>query len=437
MGKYISFGSINKNYGFIIITVLFKMITKIIIFGLNYNNSFVELNLYNLLNTDKLSEHKLIHQTICYIGTIFFGWILYKFGTETKVYDNAGEETQKKRKKHSIYILFPIVILWVIEELLLYLYNDALIDLDFWMIELFFVILLSEKYFYEIYKHQKLAIYINLSLCILKIVSICLSLYDKDTGEDHKGSTHFEILYMAKKVLIPIGIIVYIFLISIRAFVNIKIKSLIEHENQQLQYISPSEVLMIYGAFGAIICLIICIFTSIFKCTENQDLKNYFCKVTFNETNIEGNYFDNFDIYTTKLTHFCNLKEVLIEILIIILGSLSFSLYKYFFILVIKYLSPVHATFSFSIYYLLQKIILPINTAIQKGTFINMNHHVEYIEEKYILEVIGDIIALFGFMIYLEIIQLNFCGLNENLRDSIIKRGNNDIKCPMNDTTVL
>jgi len=122
MGKYISFGSINRNYGFIILTVFFKILQEIIIFGLNYNNSFSELNLYNLLNSETLSEHKLIHHIICYIGTIFYSWILYKFGSETKVYDNIEEETKDgQSKKHSIYILLPIVILWIIEELLLYI----------------------------------------------------------------------------------------------------------------------------------------------------------------------------------------------------------------------------------------------------------------------------------------------------------------------------
>ena len=294
------------------------------------------------------------------------------------------------------------------------------------MVELYILHLLSEKYLKSFYRHQKLAIYLNLSLCILKIVAICLSLYDRDTGEDHEESDHFEILYMSEKILIPIGIVVYILLISLRSYVNVKIKSLIEHENKQLQYISPSEILMIYGAFGVIICSIICIFTSNFKCIDHQDIKDYLCKVTLNKDNTGGNYFDKFSFYIKKLIHFCDLKEILVEILIIALGSSTFFLYKYFFILVIKYLSPVHAIFSYSIYYLLQKIILPINTYIQKGTFIDLNHHVEYIEQKYTLAVIGDVIALFGFMIYLEIIQLYFCGLSDNLRNSIMARSDDD-----------
>lgn len=280
-----------------------------------------------------------------------------------------------------------------------------------------------------------------MSLCALKIVAICLSLYDRDTGEDHEESDHFEILYMTEKILFPIGIVVYILLISLRSYVNVKIKSLIEHKNGQLQYISPSEILMIYGAFGAIICSIICIFTSNIKCIDHQDIKDYLCKATLNKDNTGGNYFDKFSFYIKKLIHFCDLKEILVEILIIALGSSTFFLYKYFFILVIKYLSPVHAIFSYSIYYLLQKIILPINTYIQKGTFIDMNHHVEYIEQKYTLAVIGEVIALFGFMIYFEIIQLYFCGLNDNLRNSIMDRSdddfaiNNDNKIPISENT--
>jgi hypothetical protein len=203
MGNYVSFGSINRNYSFILLAVFFKISKEIIIFGLNYNNSFSELNLYNLLDSQELSEHKLIHQIICYIGTIFFSWIIYKFGSETKIYDDIGEEINDgQSKKNSIYILFPIIILWIIEELLIYIYNDTLIDLDFWMVELYIVTLLSEKYLTSFYRHQKLAIYLNLSLCVLKIVSICLSLYNQDKGEDHEESKHFEILYMTEQILI-------------------------------------------------------------------------------------------------------------------------------------------------------------------------------------------------------------------------------------------
>ena len=41
----------------------------------------------------------------------------------------------------------------------------------------------------------------------------------------------------------------------------------------------------------------------------------------------------------------------------------------------------------------------------------------------FFLDVSQDIIAVIGFLIYLEIIQLNFCQLSYNVRSKIIKRG--------------
>ena len=40
------------------------------------------------------------------------------------------------------------------------------------------------------------------------------------------------------------------------------------------------------------------------------------------------------------------------------------------------------------------------------------------------LDISGDIISFIGYLIYLGIIQLNFCKLNYNVRNTIIKRGN-------------
>ena len=40
---------------------------------------------------------------------------------------------------------------------------------------------------------------------------------------------------------------------------------------------------------------------------------------------------------------------------------------------------------------------------------------------------LGNIITILGFLIYLEIIELRFCKLNYNLRKSIVKRSIDDI----------
>ena len=43
------------------------------------------------------------------------------------------------------------------------------------------------------------------------------------------------------------------------------------------------------------------------------------------------------------------------------------------------------------------------------------------------MDLSGNILAIFGFLIYLEIIEFEFCNLNYNSRKSIIKRSINDV----------
>ena len=43
------------------------------------------------------------------------------------------------------------------------------------------------------------------------------------------------------------------------------------------------------------------------------------------------------------------------------------------------------------------------------------------------MDLSGNVIAIFGFLIYLEIIEFEFCNLNYNSRKSIIKRSIDDV----------
>ena len=113
------------------------------------------------------------------------------------------------------------------------------------------------------------------------------------------------------------------------------------------------------------------------------------------------------------------------EIICIILQIIFFFFNKYFSILIIKFFTPVHLILSVSVYYIFQKIVLIISTLIIDGNFFNKNNF-KYRTEKFIFDISGDIISLFGLFIYLEILQLNFCKLNYNLRKTIIDRGSRE-----------
>ena len=72
-------------------------------------------------------------------------------------------------------------------------------------------------------------------------------------------------------------------------------------------------------------------------------------------------------------------------------------------------------------FFLFKKIILIFNTLIIKNEFFGESE--PYNNTKFILDISGDIIAIIGFLIYLEIIVLNFWNLDYNVKQNIIKRG--------------
>ena len=225
--------------------------------------------------------------------------------------------------------------------------------------------------------------------------------------------------------MVPLNII-------IRSYVNIKIKIY-----QEKTYITDNKILIFYGIIGTIIFIIICFISSFVECSSssifsvpNTYNSNYVCKVLFiNETkdfdpiNIQSKngsiYLDNFFFF--KIFEKSDFSERIKEIIIILFAGITFYFYKYFSLRIIGTLSPTHFVFSNQIYFSIIKIILPIYTIINEGTFFAKNH-INFIKAKYILDMSNDYFSLFAFLIYLEIIELNCYGLNKNLRRNIINR---------------
>jgi hypothetical protein len=308
--------------------------------------------------------------------------------------------------------------LWVLEEHLIDLYSKVLKDLDFWMIELLIISYINSKIFNNsIYKHQKLVFILNIIPCILKILTIILSFYedneDSEDIEDSKENGDNEEILYKKEPIYLIGIIVYLILIILRSYVNTKIKWLMD-----LKYISLSRLLLLYGLIGIIMSSVACTITTFISCS------NLLCKIKKSED--EKYYFDNFDVYFTKFTEFKGLKtkEKIIEIIIKIIGAITFFFNKYFSLLIIKHLSPVYVIFSFPIFFFLKKIILILNTFIFEGSFFAESETIS--NAKFFLDLSSDIISVFGFLIYLEIIVLNFCKFNYNIKYNIILRSIED-----------
>ena len=233
---------------------------------------------------------------------------------------------------------------------------------------------------------------------ILKIYNIIIAFTSNDGDKT---------LY-SKYPYVCFFIILYFLLIIARTYVNTQLKVFID-----LKFISQRTILLFYGIIGAIMCLITGLIVSFAPCPESME--DDICKIKYeNEF-----YYDN--IYE----FFGSGKDILVRVIIIILYMIVYFFIKYYTILIIKNYTPIHVIFSFPVQYFIEKTFVLIFTAIfyNDQLFPHENQ-----KGKFASDESGDIGAIIGFLIYLEIIQLNFCGLNYNIRKNIIYRSQKEYK---------
>ena len=274
------------------------------------------------------------------------------------------------------------------------------------MLELIIIYLFIKKAFNVIlYKHQKLSFVIIIIPFTFKIVIIIFSFYNKDQNVP---------IYVNYILIFVIGILFYIGILISDAYILTKIKWFMD-----IKYISITEILMYYGLFGAIFYSIFSIISLFRLCPKI--LVNDIC-IQENNNNEAFYNFENFYLYSKELKG--NLKLIIEEIIISLFGSFSFFFENVFTLLIIKHLSPIHKIISNPLFFFFQKTIMAINTLCREKQFFS-NSSV-YILWKFILDITGDIISIFGLMIYLEIIELNFCDFEYNTRRIISFRASSD-----------
>jgi hypothetical protein len=169
------------------------------------------------------------------------------------------------------------------------------------MIEIIILSYFNWKMFkIKAYLHQQLVMILNLLPTISKIISIIISFLDKYNNDGNyyeykypKGyeETKLKNLYVCFEFLVPVGILIYLTLITLRAYVNSNLKVFMDYKN-----INVFELLLIYGSFGTIISIAACLITTFVNCGEVGTKKNiydYICKVQYSNKK----YFDSFIAY--------------------------------------------------------------------------------------------------------------------------------------------
>ena len=215
----------------------------------------------------------------------------------------------------------------------------------------------------DIFKHQKCSTYfISIFCTILKIIALILNNVNDferpkvppegSEPPDEKGPPPIEennnFIYKGNIPVIIFGLLIYLFIITIRSYSNCKIKW-----HFDVNYIPKGKLLMFYGLIGTIICVISCIITTFIDCNKT------WCRVRDKENNLM--YYDSFKIYFKYLFN-SRISTIFLNILLILFFGTSFFFKSYFFVLVIKHLTPVHIIGLSSIHYFIVELILGIIT---------------------------------------------------------------------------
>ena len=276
------------------------------------------------------------------------------------------------------------------------------------MVELYFVAFLYLKMFQiKIYKHQKLAFAINIISIILVFVKVFLTIEENDEKKA---------IYVKYWWFIFIGPIIFLIYAFALSYVFVTLKKFFYYK-----FIPVSRIFLFNSIIGFIFCVSLCIIFTYNSCgnkNENiHEIKDYVCRVTNSENKT---FIDNFYVYFEKWEN-SEKNEKIYEILNSVFGNIFFALYRYFSFKIIESLTPFHRIFSGSVYYLAQQLILLCVYCVKI-----INDDNIHLKVKVLTDFFSDFVCIITFFIYSEIIELNFCNFNYNLKKNIILRGQSD-----------
>ena len=427
----ISLGKCYKSYKYMYLASLFAFLTNYI-FGYTYNDSKDTFKFIGNDNQDNLSKHVIYHYIFRFLSVFVISFFLYKYERKNNLQRDSKILANKEQKESSdlainliyqntknelnlqlnisvsnIFIIITIIVVETILEDIYYKSNFR--KLDLWMLELPLQSYLCSKILnFKIYKHHNIAIYFNLIFfTIFKIITYIIIITSSNDIENKE-----DVFYIQNKNngLIPIGIIFYLIIMIPRAYGIIQLKVFMD-----LKFISPYKLLIFYGIIGTLISLLIGTFSTIFKCHKIGSMDMNLCRIT--NDNKTTTYFESFEIYWEIQK---SAKDVFLEIFIFLLGILLNFLYVINFISTIKFLTPMHVIFS--------NLIYSFFLTSAGNIFIGGDEKNKKREIISYIELVFDVILLFGHLVFLEIIELNFWDFNYYLRENIIKRSFNEYK---------
>ena len=415
--KWCGFGKCSLSYLYILITALmFLLKSSLLNLGeLSFNTS---KNIFGFETVIK--NHGLMKLLLEYLGYIVFGAIFLKvfqtketFKKETEVIRKNSLIYKKQRFNLRTFILMLIACgTFALQLIIRSILNFCSVwMLDIWVFNILFIPYLMKRTFkITIYKHKMYSLIFNFTINLVIIVITSALKTNGASDFDSINTLYGSYLY------IILFYIIYLILSAILSFSQVLQKQLMD-----LEYVSAFKILFVIGIISSSLGFLTIIITSNVKC-KGLMAENNLCPISHPDyENGKAHYFDNALIFFSNLGDQFDKDKLSFFLEIFIVYPLySFTCFAKYFCetMVVYLLDPNHVLISDTLYYGTRKFVtliyFPDNT-------------------KNYLKLLGEIIALFGYMFYLEIFEINCCGFNFDTRTSIDRRSrlesnaNNDI----------
>ena len=404
--KLITIGICSRFYLFIIYSGIFKMLSMILLGSSNKKYSEDGIGLFGF--SPNLVKFSFMQSIYKYLGFIIFGIIFHFFKSvgkaEKKIKINVNNLKNHysliyttKNKYVSIYTIKMLLLTTVsfifFTEVKKFLYKYGLQFSNFWTIEILWTYYFLKKYFIvDYYKHHKIAIIFIISsgsIFLLAASFLPNSLNAANPRTAYENVKNFTGSYYYCFLITAF----FVFLSCNLGFSRAVAKALME-----IDFISPYAIITSYGIFGFIVCLIASIIS--YKIDYSDNLVDYFSSLKLDLD--QGK----------KYKFYAEIFGVSISYAFICFMEITFE------ILTIYYLNPFYVLMTDAFYFLIIKLIEFLMNMPDDKLFII----------HFILAEIPEILVTLGYMVFLEIIELNFCGLNKNLRTAIIEKGEDEFK---------
>ena len=412
--KPITFGKCSRFYLYILASGSCKMLSTLILGANNVKENGIGLFGF----CPVLIKFNFVQSIFTYIGFIIFGLIFYYCKDPEKSKSKEKKENDESfnrmrtflkniaqnktinnvKKNINLKIVFLCIAFAVHIETKKLLYNEGFQFFNLWTAEIIFMQLLMRKYFtIDYYKHHKVSILFNAIFCssILIFTSFLpSSLYYEDQEnyvpesslqnlKDKLGSYFYSILLIA----------VYMLLSFVFCFTRIYSKVLME-----IKFISPYKLVFLFGIAGLVISLLASVVGYYINYPDN--LFNYFSSLKSVLNEGKYYYFYGEIFLVSPINAFANSMEFIFEIL------------------TIYYLNPFYILLSNTLYYAISQFIF---------FMLNLSSD-DLVITHFVITELTEFLTCFGLMVYLEIIELNFCGLDNNLKKTIMKKGEKEFK---------